>query len=124
MLTHRTVSVCFFSPLQRNAGRGSRDDHAGQRSAIVRNDNIIDVLRIHLAIRIEQIHQDRFGAAVLNGGEIRANLESHPFDLMTGGAVAGCGFARSRSPWSESDSRNVSTAHELEQTPWQPRAWA
>src|ERR1022692_3618772 len=69
-------------PADRDAGRRLRGDHAGQRAATVRDDEIRDELRQHLAVRIEDVEQHEFRPAILDPRDIGANLLADAFEAM------------------------------------------
>ncbi len=71
---------------QRNAVGRFRGDDARHRTAVGGHQHIVDELRVHFAIRIEHVDQDRLGPAILERGQVRADLVPDVFQPMARGA--------------------------------------
>ena len=74
MSIRRTVSVALSARLERDAGGGFGGDHAGELAAVGGEHGVAEVLRIHLAVGIEHVEQDRLGPAGFHRGQVGADV--------------------------------------------------
>ncbi len=72
-----------FGAAERDAGRALGGNHSRHRAAILCQHNVIQVLRIDFAVRIQNVDQNRRGASSLDRRQVRADLVAESFDLMT-----------------------------------------
>ena len=71
---------------QRDAvGRLGRD-HAGDDPARVRHQDVGEELRLHLAVGVEDVEQDRFDAAIADGGQVGADRVADALQPVARGA--------------------------------------
>src|SRR5262249_11469325 len=70
----------------RDAVSGLRSDHARDRAAGVGHHSVADELRLHLAVGIKDVEQDRLCVLVANGAQVSADLRADAFELMAAGA--------------------------------------
>ena len=71
----------------REAVGSLRGNHSRKGAAGVRHQHVAVKLRLHLAIGVEDVEQDRFRALVAHGVQVGADLGADAFELVAGGAL-------------------------------------